>query len=377
MTLDVSRGVTEITRSYACACVVYTGRMTNQTPTESRLEETKRLGRVLRIVQIIAAQPGFWTRRTLSREMEVSERTIDNDLALVRHALRYDLRRTRKGYFFEHGPLLRPLHLSLPQALGLALAAQLARETATVDAGIIGSVLSQLEATLPPGIIPYLRRATQSYGSTPFRPAEPHDASLATLERGFLERRRVQVRYRSASDGQMKERALGVYHLLPYDQSLQVIAHDSLRDEVRMFKVDRIEACDLTNESYEVPERFDVAAYLGPGWGVLRGEATEPEDVTLRFSPRAAHWVRDRRWHPSQHIEVDPEGGAALRFRCGITNEFVRWVLSFGGEVMVVEPASLREGVVREAERAVAQGRAGADGTLDPASAIFEDSHHG
>lgn len=137
-----------------------------------------------------------------------------------------------------------------------------------------------------------------------------------------------------------------------------------------MFKVDRIEACDLTDERYEVPEGFDVAAYLGPSWGVLRGESTGSEDVTLRFSPRAADWVRDRRWHASQQTEIDPTGGAMLRFRCGITNEFVRWVLSFGGEVMVVEPASLREGVVREAETIVARGRAGADGAP-------EDFHRG
>ena len=351
--------------------------MRDQTDTEARLEETKRLGRVLRIVQTIAAQPGVWMRRNLAREMEVSERTIDNDLALIRHALRYDLRRTRKGYFFERGPLLRPLQLSLPQALGLALAAQLARETATVDAGVIGSVLSEIEATLPPGIIPYLRRAVHSYGSSPFRPAEPREATLAILDRGFLERRRVQVTYRSASDGCVKERTLGVYHLLPYDQSMQVIAHDSLRDEVRMFKVDRIDVCELTDEAYEVPKLFDVSSYLGPSWGVLRGEATEPEDVILRFSPRAAHWVRDQRWHQSQQTEIDPAGGATLRFHCGITNEFVRWILSFGGEVTVVEPAVLREGVVKEAEKAATQGRAGDDGTFGFAWRPLEEHHHG
>jgi predicted DNA-binding transcriptional regulator YafY len=340
------------------------------------LEETKRLGRVLRIVQTVAAQPGVWTRRRLADEMEVSERTIDNDLALIRHALRYVLCRTRKGYFFEQGPHLRPLQLSLPQVLGLTLAAQLARENATVDAELIGSVLSQLEATLPPGIVPYLRRAIHSYGSTAFQPTEPYDATLATLEQGFLERRRAKVTYRSASDGRIKQRALGVYYLLPYEHSLQVIAHDTLRDEVRMFKVDRIETCELTDETYKVPETFDMAAYLGTSWGVLRAETTEPVDVTLRFSPRAGHWVRDRRWHPSQQTDADSAGGTTLRFHCDITNELVRWVLSFGGEVVVVEPASLCERVVREAERAVAQGRAANTGGPDAVSSIFEDSHH-
>jgi hypothetical protein len=50
--------------------------------------------------------------------------------------------------------------------------------------------------------------------------------------------------------------------------------------------------------------------------------------------------------------------------------------LSFGGDLTVLEPAWLREGVVRDAERTVAQWQAGDNGTLDIASSVIEDSHH-
>jgi HTH domain len=51
-----------------------------------RLEETKRIGRVLRILRLIDAQPRQWTRARLADELEVSERAIDNDLQLIRHS---------------------------------------------------------------------------------------------------------------------------------------------------------------------------------------------------------------------------------------------------------------------------------------------------
>lgn len=55
------------------------------TRNEPRLEETKRVARVLRIVQLISAQPRAWTRRRLGDEFELSARQIDYDLELIRH----------------------------------------------------------------------------------------------------------------------------------------------------------------------------------------------------------------------------------------------------------------------------------------------------
>jgi predicted DNA-binding transcriptional regulator YafY len=87
-----------------------------------KLEETKRIARILRIVLLISAQPCVWTRRSLSQEFELSERMLDNDVQLIRHALRYDLRRARQaGYYFVGGPLLKPIALSIPEVLALNL----------------------------------------------------------------------------------------------------------------------------------------------------------------------------------------------------------------------------------------------------------------
>jgi predicted DNA-binding transcriptional regulator YafY len=89
---------------------------------------------------------------------------------------------------------------------------------------------------------------------------------------------------------------------------------------------------------------------------VLRGEGGAPEDVAVRLSPVAAPWVRDERWHPTQQVEALPDGGIRLRFRCTVTNELVRWILGFGGEVYVEAPRDLEEKVQIEAERVLQCG---------------------
>jgi predicted DNA-binding transcriptional regulator YafY len=203
---------------------------------------------------------------------------------------------------------------------------------------------------LPPGIVPYLRRAAGEGLRVPFGPGRERGKTLALLEQGLLERRKVSITYTSASRGDaVSERVIAPYYLLPYERSWLVIADDSLRGQVRMFKVDRIRRCQLTSQSYDIPADFEVTSYLGPTWGVLRGQSGPMEDVVVRFSPQGSPWVRDERWHPSQEIEDVTGGGIVMRFHCSVTHELVRWVLSYGAEVTVQEPKRLRDMVLGEA----------------------------
>ncbi|MBV9279751.1 MAG: WYL domain-containing transcriptional regulator [Chloroflexi bacterium] len=331
---------------------------------EPHLEETKRVARILRIVQLIDAEPRRWTRKRLAEEFGRSDRMVANDLEVIRHGLLYDLQSTRGGYYFTDGPMVKPIHLTIAEALALALAAQQARDTGTVDRATAASGLARLEAALPPGIVPYLRQAADSRQPA-FGPVRDRAATLAMLERAMVQGRKVRVSYATASrGGAVSERVWGPYALQFYERSWMVIADDSLRNEVRMFKVDRIQQCELTDEAYAVPGDFDVTSYLGTAWGVLRGEAGPAEDVVLRFTPRAAPWVKDERWHWSQETEGVPDGGLIMRFHCSVTHELVRWILSFGPEVCVERPADLRNCVVDEAERVAAVGRL-ADGDQD------------
>lgn len=318
-------------------------------------EETKRIARVLQIVQLISSQPRSWSRRGLAGRFELSERMLDNDLQLIRHALHYDLQRKGGGYYFAGGPPLRPLQFTIPETLALVLAAQQARATGTVDVEPIASGMARLENALPPNIVPYLRRAAEA-PRAPFGPVHERGATLLRLERALQETREVRVTYRSAASSESTDRTLAPYFLFPYERSWYLVAHDSRRDAIRMFKVDRIGECAITDRRYTRPEDLDLSSYIGEDWGILRNLAAGVEPVAVRFTARGAPWVRDERWHASQHMELLPDGELRLRFSCGITDELMRWVLSFGGEVQVEEPETLRESVHNEARKVLARG---------------------
>jgi predicted DNA-binding transcriptional regulator YafY len=158
------------------------------------------------------------------------------------------------------------------------------------------------------------------------------------------------MRYASVSrGGEQTERKVDPYAIVPYVRSFHLVGYCHLRQEVRIFKVDRIKSLQVTRQQFQIPDDFDLKEYIGDSWGLLRGAGGEPEEVRLRFSPRAGRWVSEEQWHPGQQVEWQPDGTLIFSLRVAINPAFVRWILYYGSEVEVIEPEWLAREVWKEA----------------------------
>lgn len=122
-----------------------------------------------------------------------------------------------------------------------------------------------------------------------------------------------------------------------------VIAHCNLAGAIRVFKVERIERIQLLDEHYSTPTDFDANEYLSPAWGItVHGEI---ETVKLRFAPELAMIAEETIWHPSQVMELQPDGSALVTMRLAINVQLQAFILGWGEEVEVLEPESLRKDI--------------------------------
>src|SRR5919201_1985208 len=139
--------------------------------------------------------------------------------------------------------------------------------------------------------------------------AQPRRWTLALLERAWRERGGVRMVYeRGMRGGARSEGVVEPYHLQRYGRFWILIAYDHLRQAVRDFKVDRLRTAVLLDERYTIPDDFDVATYRGTTWGLLRGEAGEPVDIELLFSPQAGRWVQEEDRGVPLSAEPRPDG---------------------------------------------------------------------
>lgn len=314
------------------------------------LQETRRTTRLLDLIWRISTAPRRWSRKRLAEHYEVSERQITKDLQLLRHGLKFAIERSAEGYYFERVPRLPTASFSFEEALALLLAVRAGGALAGVDGEALAAAVGRLESLFPREFRAVLRALDAEAGDPSGR-----TAALATLQLAVGQPRQVAIEYAAASKGgEVTARVVDPYAVIPYGKSWHLVAHCHLRDGVRLFKIDRIRQLRPGTGRFAEPH-FDLAEFLGRGWGLMRGVAGPVEEVALRFRPPTASFVTEEAWHPSQRVAWDTaDGTATFRVAVIVTPELRRWVYGYGSDVEVLAPDHLRAWVAEEARRVVA-----------------------
>lgn len=252
----------------------------------------------------------------------------------------------RRVHIWTTGQFRRPVRLSPLEALALGLGFRV------LAASAAGSPERREE------LLAFARRLERDVASSP--PEEllerfavddgtPGDGSVrAVLRRAAAERRRCRIAYLSSGRTRPDERVVFPYVLGYANGAWYAIAHCTKRDEVRLFRLDRIVTAELVDGTFDVPPDFDPSDYIAGG---RLYRADEEIEAVVRYSPRIARWVRER--GPVEELE---DGSVQVRLRVADVHWLVRHVLEHGADAQVVEPAELRAEVARAAERVVGRG---------------------
>jgi predicted DNA-binding transcriptional regulator YafY len=318
------------------------------------LQETRRMARLLKLVQYIANAPRQWTRQRLAAHFEVSERQITKDLELLRQGLHLDARHARNGYYFEHVPRLPTVAFSFEEALALLLAVQAGSGLVGVDTAALAAAVGRLGSLFPIDLRPIVRAA-----DTVTMTATNRATLLALLQRAIGQCRQVWLEYHAASrGGAISQRAIDPYAIVPYGKSWHLIGYCHLREAIRLFKLDRVRQARLLDATFPWPADFDLTRYLNDGWGLMRGLDGLPEEVTLRFRSPSATFVAEETWHSSQQLEWQASGSLLFRVTVVVTPELRRWVFRYGRDVEVLAPEHLRIWMADEAHGVMEQASA-------------------
>jgi len=138
------------------------------------------------------------------------------------------------------------------------------------------------------------------------------------------------------------------YGLIYHRGSLYLVGWAPQHEEIRHWKVDRIEALELTPIHFQRPESFDLDRHLADSFGIFQGKGSY--HLRIRFSREVARYVQEKSWHPSQKLSPQKDGSLSAEFDLGDTEEIKRWILSFGRNAEVLEPEGLRREIQEEVQ---------------------------
>ena len=198
-----------------------------------------------------------------------------------------------------------------------------------------------MEQALPETISLSLNDAAQTISfrtsSEPILDLEIFD----TLAKATTARQQVELAYRKPGQRRIEQRLVDPYHLANINGEWFLFAFDHLRNDLKAIR--------HTGKTFERRPAFSLAERLRGSFGVQSGHGEI--NVIIRFQERVADYIREKKWHDSQQLRELKQGGVEMRLKLSSLGEVGRWVLSWGGDAVVVRPADLVESVRRAAQK--------------------------
>jgi predicted DNA-binding transcriptional regulator YafY len=315
---------------------------------KNMLETSARLLRLLSLLQT----PREWTGTELAGRLEVSTRTVRNDVERLR-SLGYPVHATRGavgGYRLGAGANLPPLLLDDEEAVAVAVGLRTAA-TGSV-AGIEETALralAKLEQVLPSR----LRRRVntlQSY-TVPVPPdargPKVDAAVLTAITSAARDHERLRFDYRS-HDTSVSRRDVEPYRLVTWGRRWYLVAWDAERGDWRTFRVDRMELKIPTGPRFTarpLPAE-DLAAY------VSRGVNTAAWRFQARVVVHApAEVIAERLPGSLGPVEVVDDASCTVMLGSDNVEMLAVWLSALGHDFTVVDSPELIEQIRVLAER--------------------------
>jgi predicted DNA-binding transcriptional regulator YafY len=302
-----------------------------------------------------ALSAGAWPNaRTLARELEVDSRTIRRDIEYMRDQLQAPIEwnATKNGYSYTVSTYrFLPLKLTEDELVAVLVAEKVLRQYRGTP---YGPDLARAFQKITDALNDPIRTDPESLSAAiSFRTSAPvifEVTVLQTLLAAIVQRRRIVIDYWSASRNEQERREVDPYHLAVCDGQYYLFAHCHARNAIRQFVPARIRDIASTETFFTPPESFDVNDYLSGSLAAFGCGRENERTVKLRFTGQSIPYIRERLWHPTQRLDLTPEGDLVMTFEVSHLREVERLVLTWAPECEALEPPELRERVARALE---------------------------
>ena len=312
------------------------------------------LARQWRILQSLIASRRGKSAADLARELEYHWRTVYRDLEALQLAGfpiftdRIDGKNLWSLLDSARHNIPIPLNLTEIMALYFSRGLMTVLKD-TVFFESLESFFRKIKTTLPAEAIQYLERLEESFevGSKPYKQYGQLRDLIDRVSEAIVQRKIIEIDYFTMSRKEKTRRKVAPYKIWFFDGSFYLVGNCGLREDIRIFALDRIKSLSSTDESYEMPQDFKVEDFMQTSFGVFHGE---PQNVRIRFEAEAAGYISEKVWHKTQKIKPQKDGSLIFEARVAGTDEIKFWLMTWGSKAEVLSPKGLREEMRMEAE---------------------------
>ncbi len=311
------------------------------------------LARQWKIIQTLLASRHGKSATEMARELGCHSRTIYRDLEALQYAgfpfYTEKIEGKSQWALMDSVKQNIPIPFNLTELMALYFSRgmmKILRNTVFYDS--LESLFKKIKATLPDEYIQYLGRIENSLevASKPYKHYGEYRDIIDQVSAAAVEKKYIEMDYYTMSRKRKTRRKVAPYKVWFFDGTFYLIGNCGLREDVRIFALDRIQHLEKTEETFEVPADFDIDEFMRASFGIFHGE---PVNVKIWFAAEVAGYISEKIWHETQQIKTRGDGSVIFEAEVAGIDEIKHWILRWGARAVVISPESLRKQLHAEA----------------------------
>ncbi|GHO89264.1 helix-turn-helix transcriptional regulator [Dictyobacter formicarum] len=303
--------------------------------------------RVLAVLELLQARPSI-TGPELAARLEMDVRTIRRYIMHLQDVgipIESNIGR-HGGYRLRPGFKLPPLLFTEEEATAIMLGLL---GTSWLEIGqpavAVEGALAKVSRVLPLRARDRLKAiSSHLFFFSPQQDGRPDVSLLMSLSEAVGQRQRVRIDYRSTRD-QSTRRKVEPYGIVGWDGRWYLVGYCCLRQDMRTFRLDRIQKIEPLEEPFERDEEFDCRAYVEKRYN------SQPGRYHIQIEFQAPLYTVQQRI-PASYGTLTPTANGVM-FQCQYDNieGHARYLMALNLPFVIHEPPELRDAFKRLAAK--------------------------
>ncbi len=304
--------------------------------------------RMTKIVRFIRKR-GSVPMKFLVDELEVSEASVKRDIEFLRERLGCPLEwdRSKRGWVICDDPAkdgrfeLPGVWFDSSEVFALLTMLHLVEG---VQPGLLADHVGPLKARLRSMLAEGTKSASpieRKLRLIHFAPRKVEPKHFQAIAGALLQGKRLRLQYWNRERSEQTSRVISPQQLVHYRENWVLDAWCHLRNELRIFPLEAVQAVYVLDEAAVEVSPEDMQAHFRSGYGIFAGKASHRARV--KFTPKRAQWVGKETWHHDQTSTYLADGSYVLEVPYSNDQELLMDLLRHSPEVEVLDPPELRQ----------------------------------
>jgi predicted DNA-binding transcriptional regulator YafY len=168
-------------------------------------------------------------------------------------------------------------------------------------------------------------------------------------------RQRIKFSYQKFWEEEITQRHLEPHALKEFKNRWYLIGKEVNGQIAKTFALDRLTNLETTNTHFEYPLDPTLDAAFKYSFGIMGPETAEPDQIILSFNVVQGKYIKTLPLHETQEIILDNAQELRIKLKLFVTYDLIMELMSYGSNLLVLEPASLAQRLKEEHQKAYLQ----------------------